>query len=274
MTRSPFHLQVGRAAGAMPAEGHAPGSARSSAARIRWVLLSCLAVAACERSTAAPPPPLPAKLAFTSQPVSAMAGDAINPDVQVTIEDSLGRTVITPTNLVTLAIGASQGGGTLTGTLSAAAISGVATFSNLHIDKPGSAYTLIATVPGLAEATSAPFDITPAAAQLVFAVQPRDAAAGASIAPAVQVAATDSAGDRATAFAGYVTVTIGTNPGGITLSGTTTARAVNGVATFDNLSIQREGTGYTLTAASGALKGATSAPFTIVNAACPGCWDS
>ena len=39
---------------------------------------------------------------------------------------------------------------------------------------------------------------------------------------------------------------IGTNPGGGTLSGTTTVAAVAGVATFSNLSINKAGTGYTL----------------------------
>src|SRR5438477_195906 len=60
-----------------------------------------------------------------------------------------------------------------------------------------------------------------------------------------------------------VTVAIGTNPGGGTLSGTATVSAVGGVATFSNLSIDKSGTGYTFTAASGALTGATSAAFTI-----------
>jgi len=39
-------------------------------------------------------------------------------------------------------------------------------------------------------------------------------------------------------------------PGGGTLSGTTTLSAVSGVATFSNLSIDKSGAGYTLTAAS------------------------
>jgi hypothetical protein len=196
-----------------------------------------------------------------------MAGDTIHPVVSVAIQDSLGKTVTTATNVVTLALGTSPGGGTLTGTVSAAATNGVATFFNLHIDKPGAGYTLTATSPGLTEATSAGFDITPAATQLVFAIQPGNATAGASLTPAVQVAVTDSAGDTATAFADSVTVTLGANPGGGTLSGTTTVQAVDGIATFANLSIRKAGTGYTLTAASGALKGATSAAFAIAPAA-------
>ena len=58
-----------------------------------------------------------------------------------------------------------------------------------------------------------------------------------------------------------MTLAIGTNPGGGTLSGTTTVAAVNGVATFSNLSINKVGTGYTLTASDGSLTAATSSSF-------------
>ena len=44
---------------------------------------------------------------------------------------------------------------------------------------------------------------------------------------------------------------IGTNPGGGTLSGTNPVAAVSGVATFANLSIDKAGNGYTLTASAG-----------------------
>ena len=60
-----------------------------------------------------------------------------------------------------------------------------------------------------------------------------------------------------------MTIAIGTNSGGGTLSGTLTVAAVAGVATFNNLSIDRPGAGYTLTAAGAGLTGATSSPFNI-----------
>src|SRR6185503_12982381 len=73
----------------------------------------------------------------------------------------------------------------------------------------------------------------------------------------------DSFGNTVTTSSASIAVAIGTNPGGGTLSGTTTATAVSGVASFSNLSINKVGTGYTLTAASAPLTGATSAGFTI-----------
>jgi hypothetical protein len=66
--------------------------------------------------------------------------------------------------------------------------------------------------------------------------------------PAVQVTARDGLGNTATAFASKASVAIGANPGGGTLSGTPTVAPVAGVATFSTLSIDKVGTGYTLTA--------------------------
>ena len=64
-----------------------------------------------------------------------------------------------------------------------------------------------------------------------------------------------------------VTVAIGTNAGGGTLSGITTVPAVGGIATFSTLSIDKTGTGYTLSAADGSLTSATSTGFNITPAA-------
>src|SRR3989454_4494726 len=69
-----------------------------------------------------------------------------------------------------------------------------------------------------------------------------------AITPAVEVTAQDAGGNTATGFTGNITVAIGTNPSTGTLSGTKTVAAVAGVATFSGLSIDKAGTGYTLTA--------------------------
>src|SRR5437016_10779454 len=164
---------------------------------------------------------------------------------------------------VTVAIGSNTGGGTLAGTATVAAVSGVATFPGLSINKVGSAYTLIAGAAGLTQ-TSAAFNVTPGAAtQLAFTVPPSNAIAGAAIAPAVQVTAQDAQGNSATAFGGSVTVAIGTNPGGGTLSGTTPSSAVNGVATFTGLNINRAGVGDTLTVSATGLGTAPSPAFNV-----------
>ena len=102
------------------------------------------------------------------------------------------------------------------------------------------------------------------AAKVVFTVPPRNAAAGAAITPAVQVAVQDAQGNTVTTATTSITVAIGTNPASGTLSGTTTVAAVNGVATFSSLSLNTAGTGYTLTASATGLTGATSSAFNVV----------
>jgi hypothetical protein len=89
--------------------------------------------------------------------------------------------------------------------------------------------------------------------QLAFSVQPSTVTAGAVIAPAVVVQAQDAAGNPTSSYTGDVTISIVTNAGGGALTGTVTAAAVGGVATFADLSINKSGTGYTLGAAAGGL---------------------
>lgn len=208
------------------------------------------------------------QLAFTVQPSNATAGAPLTPAVQVTARDAFGNAATTFTGSVTVAIGTNPSGGTLSGTAAAAAVSGVATFGDLSIDRSGTGYTLTAAATGLTSATSTAFALAPGAASvLVFTVQPTNSVAGAAIAPAVQVTARDALGNTATGFAGSVTMSLGTNPPGGTLSGTTTATAASGVATFSDLRIEKAGTGYSLAAATTGLAGATSAPFNITPAA-------
>src|SRR4029077_6200411 len=84
----------------------------------------------------------------------------ITPAVQVAVQDASGNGVTTATNAVTLALVANPGAGTLSGMLTVVATQGIATFTNLRIDRPASGYTLAARAPGLTGATSAPFAVT------------------------------------------------------------------------------------------------------------------
>src|SRR5207244_12830722 len=112
-------------------------------------------------------------------------------------------------------------------------------------------------------ATSNSFTISPAVAKrLVFTGQPGNTPAGAAI-PAIQVTARDSFGNTATGFAANVTLAIGNNAGGGTLSGSPTQAAVAGVASFSGLTINKADTGYTLTAAATRLTTGTSASFNL-----------
>jgi hypothetical protein len=158
----------------------------------------------------------------------------------------------------------SPSGGVLSGTTPVAAVAGVATFNNLSIDRSGSGYRLDVSSTGLASDTSDAISITGGAAtQILFTVQPSNAAAGATITPPIRVTALDAFGNIATSFTSNVTLAIATNPAGGTLAGITTVAATSGVATFSGLSINNAGAGYTLTASTPSLTAATSIAFTI-----------
>ncbi|HET7250881.1 MAG TPA: hypothetical protein VFI79_13610 [Gemmatimonadales bacterium] len=210
------------------------------------------------------------QLAFTVQPTNVGAGTTIHPQVEVTAHDALGNIATGFTGTVTLAIANNPSGGTLSGTASVAAVAGVAAFNNLSINNAGPAYTLSASAAGPSSATSAAFDVTAGApSQLVFTAQPPNAAAGATLTPAVQVTAKDGSGNVVTTFNGAVTLSItsGTGAAGAILSGTKTVTAVSGVANFGDLSVDRAGTGYTLSATAVGLAGATSTSFSITSGA-------
>jgi hypothetical protein len=122
-----------------------------------------------------------------------------------------------------------------------------------------------ATVPA-GGSTSVAFQVNcvaPPATQLAFTVQPSNTETSTSISPAVKVTALDANGNAATSFNGSMTMAIGQNPGGGTLSGTRTVTAVNGVGTFSDLKIDRAGNGYTLQVGASGLTGAASAQFNV-----------
>lgn len=99
------------------------------------------------------------QLVFAQQPTSATQGTVVSPPVTVEVRDVNGNLVTSATNSVTLTIGTNPGGGILGGTVTVAAVAGVATFADLSIDLPGSGYTLVASSGTLTQATSAAFDI-------------------------------------------------------------------------------------------------------------------
>ncbi len=121
----------------------------------------------------------PSILAFAQGPTDALAGAGIAPSITVDVEDALGNTLTTDNSNVTLSIGSNSPGGLLLGMRTVAAVDGVATFTGLGIDTPGSGYTLVALDGGLSTAASDAFGITANPDQPAVAVP-----AGASLATA------------------------------------------------------------------------------------------
>jgi hypothetical protein len=208
-------------------------------------------------------PAAAAKLVFTRQPVTTIAGKAITPAVTVAIEDAFGNVVTTNTSTVKLTKNTGPAAGTLSGTLAVAAVKGIATFGNVILKIAGN-YTLKATDGTLTAATSTGFTIKPAAAaKLVFTRQPAKTPAGKAITPPVTVAIEDAFGNIVTTNTSTVKISRNTGPTGSTLSGTLSVAAVSGIATFSNLILNTPGT-YTLKVIDGVLSSATSASFSVV----------
>jgi hypothetical protein len=202
------------------------------------------------------------KLALVGAPGDAVAGLPI-PGLAVAVEDASGATDPGAQTSVTIALGANPAGGTLSGTTAVVAVNGVATFSDLSIDKAGAGYTLTVSASGFAGVTSATFSVAAGAATaLAFKTEPLASAISMTTLGAVSVVALDQFGNRATAFAGSVRLALGGGPAIAVLYGTTPKAAAGGIAAFSNLAVDKVGT-YTLAASASGLAGATSTPFAI-----------
>ena len=201
-------------------------------------------------------------LAVTAQPPgSVTAGSGFG--FTVTAEDNSGNVDTSFNGTVTVALDTNPGGATLGGTLSVAAQSGVATFSNLTLNKSGSGYTLLVSGSGLGGSTTTAITVTPAAAsQLVVSSQPPGSVlAGSGF--GLVVTAEDPFDNVDTNFVGSVAVALLNNPGVATLGGTVSVTAQNGVATFSGLTLNEPGIGYTLSVSSSGLTAATTSAFNV-----------
>jgi hypothetical protein len=191
---------------------------------------------------------------------------AISPAIQVRVEDAGANLVTSATTSVTLIIGTNPGGGTLSGTLTVAANSGVATFSDISIDKVGVGYALVTSATDLTSATSDVFDINVGLpSQLAFSVQPFDTEVKLAITPTVKVQVHDAGGNRVPTGTNAITLAIGTNPNNGALSGTLIVPAVGGEVAYAGISIDKVGIGYTLTATYSGLPTITSVSFDITD---------
>ena len=231
----------------------------------------------CGGGDSSAPQPAPSRLAFTGQPTTAAMGAQITPAIQVAIRDQSGDLVSGSTASVTIAVSSGSGtaGAVLSGTLTRAAVGGVATFSDLRLDKAGVGYALAATSPGLTSATSNLFAITsPPPTNLFVTQQPTSVTVGSLMLPGVSVAVRDASGAVVTSSSAAITlaVTIGTGTAGAVLRGTVTRNAVLGVAAFTDLIVDKPGVGYTVTATATGLLPATTNTFNVAATAPSNTW--
>jgi hypothetical protein len=199
----------------------------------------------------------------TGFPASVTAGVAGT--VTVTIQDSSGHTVPSYTGTIHFTSSDSQAVLPADYTFTAAD-AGVHSFSVTLKTAGTQSITVTDTASSSITGAQTGIGVSPAAVDhQLFLQQPTNTAAGQTITPAVTVAVVDQYGNVVTSDnSDTVTLSIGTNPSGGTLSGTLTVTVVNGVATFSDLSIDLAGDGYNLHATiGGGLPDIDSSTFRI-----------
>ena len=202
----------------------------------------------------------PAKLVFADSP---LASNTAGSPLRITINalDAQGDLAKDFAGSVTVALGPTSPAAPLNGTLTATAVAGVATFSNVRINLPNTGYVLTASTSGLGSATSGSFAVVPGSAQhLEFGAYPVFGSV-AGVLDGVAVIARDAVGNVATSFTGPVS--LGLLAGSSSdVAGTLRRAAVAGVATFDDLSITRSGN-YQFGATADGVTAVTGPAFSI-----------
>ncbi len=207
-------------------------------------------------------------LAMQTQPSpTATAGVLFSPQPEVIVLDQFANlcdrdvtTVITATR--------AAGGGTLQGTRTLTAISGLVSYTDLSFTASGT-NTIQFSATNLTSVTSDPVVVDPAAAsRLAFSTQPGSASTGLpfGIQPVVKIQ--DQFGNNSTvglpaSLNVALTLTSGTGP----LLGTTTldigTGAGNGVAAFSDLEIDAVGANKQITASAAGMTSGVSAAFGV-----------
>ena len=218
-------------------------------------------------ATALPGPP--ARLVLRTQPAGYYVGSPIAPAIQVLVLDAQRNTVTTTADSVTMTLtpGSGAAGAMLLGTPTRVSVDGIATFDDLQIDRTGTGFTLTASCSGCGSVTTRAFSLSAdPIARVAFNVGPIAVWTVGATTPPVQAALQNTRGENVTVGAGYLSVALtpGTGTPGAVLRGTLTRPVTGGVATFNDLSVDLAGSGYTLTVTSIArsLTG-VSVPFQV-----------
>ena len=206
--------------------------------------------------------------AITTQPTGAGSGSVLGTQPVIRIIDSGGNTVTTSTVNVVASI--SSGTGTLSGTTTVTASSGIAIFTNLVLTGTVGAFTLTFTPTSLTSVTSNSLTITAGPASKVAITR---AAVGTQRRTAFttqpQITIQDASDNTITSSTAVVTASITSGASG-SFIGSNTSTAVSGVATFTGLGIDGTiGTTYTITYTVSGLTVAT-ATVNLTGTTCDG----
>jgi alpha-tubulin suppressor-like RCC1 family protein len=191
------------------------------------------------------------RLVFVVPPTLTVAGEAINPAVQVEVRDSAGNLVTGSRAAITVAFGSHPGGAVLHGSTTVNAVGGVATFSGLTIEMADSQYTITAASSGMLGAASGLFAVVPAAVGRLVIQVPDSGVNGLPLTPAPTVTLYDRFGNFAWNRTDTARLDVVASTWRGHLAGNTSAVSVGGVATFPNVRLSSPGS-FTLRARVGA----------------------
>jgi adhesin/invasin len=197
---------------------------------------------------------------------TATVGTAVAIAPSVIVKDASNN----PIGGVTVTFAVASGGGSVTPFSAMTNVSGIATVGSWTLGAVSGVNTLTATAAGLTgspvtfTATGTPVNVVAPPTQLGITTQPGGAETGMALTVQPVVVILDATGALVPSATNAVTVSMvsSTAAGAAALSGTTTVNAVNGVATFTDLTISKAGT-HRLRFTSVGLKSVTSESFKV-----------
>jgi hypothetical protein len=175
------------------------------------------------------------QLAVVTQPGNAESGGVFGTQPVIEVRDASGNRSILAIGTVTAEI--ASGTGTLLGTMTVPIVNGLATFTNLKINGFGT-FGLRFTSSTLTPAT-ANLNVVQFVRQVAILSGPPTVTSGVVMTPPWLVELRDSAGLKVATSDFLTRINVASGTGA--LSGVTEKRAVNGVVTFDNVTVTGTG---------------------------------
>lgn len=207
-------------------------------------------------------PGAPAKLVLTTAPTGAAAGVRLTTQPVVEVRDNADNLVTASSVTVNVAL---VGEGILLGATSVATVQGVARFLDLSVSGLVGGRSLQFFGPGLANATSSPFPLTPGpAAALMFVGTAPRMRSGLPGAAGIQVQLRDLDGNDTPLAGRRVVVTSAGGSGVTAVSNPSAISNAAGRAVFTTLTITGVAGGRTLTFRADSIAAATTASLSLV----------
>ncbi len=246
-------------AGVTNSSGVATGTIRSSQGEVKTISFSApLGLSTLTSNITFTP--YASQMVITTEPQDALAGQSLG-SIQVQLRDLNNNAVTTSGVSIMAAIQTNPGTSTLSGTTTQTTVNGIATFSNLSLNKTGTGYTLAFSSTGLSSVVSQSFNISPAAisaSQSTIAASPTSLAGDGVASTTITATIRDAYGN---AIPGE-TVTFASTGTGNTITQPAAVTNASGVATGSMVSQRGQVKTVSYSAPSALTSVSTSVTFT------------